>query len=93
LKYSIGAIPGKPLKRKSTEEETLARKRKYELSRERKFLSVWQSGRLWLKYLQDRKVMVCSEWHRCCISTAALYWIIMNLKTPEKFEKLIPNDY
>jgi hypothetical protein len=41
LKYSSGAIPGKPLIRKSTEEETLARKRKYELSRERKFLSVW----------------------------------------------------
>jgi hypothetical protein len=31
LKYSNRAIPGKPLKRKSTEEETLARKRKYEL--------------------------------------------------------------
>ena len=60
LKYSSRAIQGKPLKRKSTEEETLARKRKYELSRERKFLSVWQSGRPWLKYLEDRKVMVCS---------------------------------
>jgi hypothetical protein len=48
LKYSSGVIPGKPLKRKSMEEETLARKRKYELSRERKFLSVWQSGRPWL---------------------------------------------
>jgi hypothetical protein len=31
------------LKRKSTEEETLAQKRKYELSRERKFLSVWKT--------------------------------------------------
>jgi hypothetical protein len=33
-------------------------------SRERKFLSVWQSGRPWLKYLEDRKVMVCS-WTWC----------------------------
>jgi hypothetical protein len=67
LKYSNRAIPGKPLKRKSTEEETLARKRKYELSRERKFLSVWQSGRPWLNYLEDRKVMVCS-WTWCTVS-------------------------
>jgi hypothetical protein len=67
LKYSSGVIPGKPLKRKSMEEETLARKRKYELSRERKFLSVWQSGRPWLNYLEDRKVMVCS-WTWCTVS-------------------------
>ena len=33
------------------------------------------------------------EWPRCCISTAALYWIIMKLKTPEKFQKLLPKDY
>ena len=67
LKYSSGVIPGKPLKRKSTEEETLARKRKYVLARERKVLSAWQSGRPWLKYLQDRKVMVCS-WTWCTVS-------------------------
>jgi hypothetical protein len=67
LKYSSGVIPGKPLKRKSTEEEILARKRKYELSRERIFLSVWQSGRPWLKYLEDSKVMVCL-WTWCTVS-------------------------
>ena len=33
------------------------------------------------------------EWPRYCISTAAPYWIIMKSKTPEKFEKLLPNDY
>ena len=33
------------------------------------------------------------EWPRCCISTAASYWIIMKSKTPEKFEKLLPNEY
>ena len=26
-------------------------------------------------------------------ATAVLYWIIMKSKTPEKFEKLLPNDY
>ena len=33
------------------------------------------------------------EWPRCCISTATPYWIIMKSKTPEKLEKLFPNDY
>jgi hypothetical protein len=33
----------------------------------RKFLSVWQSGRPWLKYLEDRKLMVCS-W--CTVSVS-----------------------
>jgi hypothetical protein len=33
------------------------------------------------------------EWPRCCISTAVPYWIIMKSNTPEKFEKLLPNEY
>jgi len=33
------------------------------------------------------------EWPCCCISTAVPYWIIMISKTPEKFEKLLLNDY
>ena len=27
------------------------------------------------------------------LKTAVPYWIIMKSKTPEKFEKLLPNDY
>ena len=58
LKYSSGAIPGKPLKRKSTEDETM---------NSQEIGNFWQSGRPWLKYLEDRKLMVCS-W--CTVSVS-----------------------
>ena len=45
LKYSSGAIPGKPLKRKSTEEETGTETKIWTLKREESFicLAVWKT--------------------------------------------------
>ena len=42
LQYKTEAIPGKPLKRKVTQEETRERKKQYEKDRERKFIDSWK---------------------------------------------------
>ena len=42
LQYKAGAIPGKPLKRKVTPEETREWKKQYENDRERKFVDSWK---------------------------------------------------
>ena len=45
LQYKTEAIPGKPLKRKVTQEETRERKKQYEKGRERKFIDSWKQDR------------------------------------------------
>jgi hypothetical protein len=45
LKHKTGAIPGKPLKRKVTPEETRERKKQYEKDRECKFIDSWKQDR------------------------------------------------
>jgi hypothetical protein len=42
LQYYTEAIPGKPLKRKVTQEETRELKKQYEKDRERKFIDSWK---------------------------------------------------
>ena len=48
MQYKTGAMPGKPLKRKVTPEETRERKKQYEKDRERKFIDSWKHDRPWL---------------------------------------------
>jgi hypothetical protein len=48
LQYKTEAIPGKPLKRKVTQEETREWKKQYEKDRERKFIDSWKQDRSWL---------------------------------------------
>jgi hypothetical protein len=50
LQYKAGAIPGKPLKRKVTPEETRERKKPYEKDRERKSIDSWKQDRRWLHH-------------------------------------------
>lgn len=56
LKYVPGALPGKALKRKST--DSSYRSKQYEEKRERKFLQKWCDGREWLKF--DGTAMTCA---------------------------------
>ena len=42
LQYKAWSIPGKPLKRKKTPEETREQKKKYKKDRERKFIDSWK---------------------------------------------------
>ena len=44
LQYKAGAIPGKPLKRKVTPEETRERKKQYEKEQECKFIDSWKQN-------------------------------------------------
>ena len=55
-------------------------------SLERKFLSVWQSGRPWLKYLEDMKVMVCS-WTWCTVSPSVPRDILF-VKSSDNFKSI-----
>ena len=57
LKYKTGAIPGKPLKRKVTREETRERKKQYEKDRERKFIDSWKQDLPWLHHNVEQNVM------------------------------------
>jgi hypothetical protein len=57
FQYKAGAIPGKPLKRKITPEETRKRKEK---DRERKFIDSWEQDRPWLHHNIEQNVMVCN---------------------------------
>jgi hypothetical protein len=50
LQYKTEAIPGKPLKRKVTQEETRERKKQYEKDREHKFIDSWKQDRPWLHH-------------------------------------------
>jgi hypothetical protein len=50
LKYFDGALPGRPQKRKPTEEQKKETKKRYEEKRDRKFLDIWKKDRPWLKY-------------------------------------------
>ena len=45
LQYKAGAIPGKPLKRNVTPEETREWKKQYEKDRERKFIDSCKQDR------------------------------------------------
>jgi hypothetical protein len=60
LQYKTGAIPGKPLKRKVTPEETREWKKQYEKDRERKFIDSWKQDRPWLHHNVEQNVMVCN---------------------------------
>ena len=61
LKYFDGALPGRPQKRKPTEEQKKETKKRYEEKRDRKFLDIWKKDRPWLKYDLNLKRMTC-EW-------------------------------
>ena len=65
LKYVEGAIPGKPLKRKSTatrtDAEKKAKSKQYEKARpERSFNISWKKERPWLEFDESKNVMTCS---------------------------------
>jgi hypothetical protein len=45
LKYFDGALPGRPQKRKPTEEQKKETKKRYEEKRDRKFLDIWKKDR------------------------------------------------
>ena len=60
LQYKAGAIPGKPLKRKVTPEETRERKKQYEKDRERKVIDSWKQDQPWLHHNVEQNVMVCN---------------------------------
>jgi hypothetical protein len=60
LQYKTEVIPGKPLKRKVTQEETRERKKQYEKDRERKFIDSWKQDRPWLHHNVEQNVMVCN---------------------------------
>ena len=59
LQYKTAAIPGKPLKRKVTQEETIERKKQYEKDRERKLIDSWKQDRPWLHHIVEQNAMVC----------------------------------
>jgi hypothetical protein len=42
LQYKTEAIPGKPLERKVTQEETREQKKQYEKDQKRKFIDSWK---------------------------------------------------
>ena len=50
LQYKTETIPGKPLKRKVTPEETREWKKQYKKDRERKFIDSWKQDRPWLHH-------------------------------------------
>jgi hypothetical protein len=61
LRYAAGAIPGKSLKRKTTESDDKQNKRKkYEENRKaRKFNVKWLTNREWLDYDESNDIMTC----------------------------------
>ena len=61
LRYVAGAIPGKSLKRKTTENDDKQNKRKkYEENRKaRKFNVKWLTNREWLDYDESNDIMTC----------------------------------
>jgi predicted metalloendopeptidase len=61
LRYVAGAIPGKSLKRKTTESDDKQNKRKkYEENRKaRKFNVKWLTNREWLDYDESNDIMTC----------------------------------
>ena len=79
LKYVEGAIPGKPLKRQSSEAEGKTKKQKYEENRApRKFNPSWKLGRPWLQYDQSKGSMTCSF----CASESAKN-VVMKTPNPQ----------
>ena len=61
LRYVAGAIPGKSLKRKTTESDDKRDKtKKYEENRKaRKFNVKWLTNREWLDYDDSNDIMTC----------------------------------
>ena len=59
LRYVEGAIPGKTLKRKASDEDKKAKCRKYEETRVRSFNPKWRDGRTWLMHDTEENVMTC----------------------------------
>jgi hypothetical protein len=83
LQYKTEAIPGKPLKRKVTQEETRERKKQYEKDRERKFIDSWKQDRPWLHHNVEQNVMVCNSHqlvHRSQWTKRAIYIFFCNSK-------------
>ena len=66
LRYVAGAIPGKSLKRKTTESDDKREKtKKYEENRKaHKFNVKWLSNREWLDYDESNDIMTCKIWQR-----------------------------
>ena len=56
LQYKTETIPGKPLKRKVTQEETRERKKQYEKEWEHKFINSWK---------QDQPLASSQRWTKC----------------------------
>ena len=63
LRYVAGAIPGKSLKRKTTESDDKQEKtKKYEENRKaRKFNVKWLTNREWLDYDESNDIMTCMK--------------------------------
>lgn len=81
LKYTEGAIPGKPLKRKLTDSEQKSRQQSYEAHRKpRSFNTDWQRNRAWLIF--DNNLMKCAT---CIEAYSGDRSIISNLKDMENF--------
>jgi hypothetical protein len=61
LRYVAGAIPGKSLKRKTTESDNKRKKmKKYEeIRKARKFNVKWLINREWLDYDESNDIMTC----------------------------------
>ena len=61
LRYVVGAIPGKSLKRKTTESDNKRKKmKKYEeIRKARKFNVKWLINREWLDYDESNDIMTC----------------------------------
>ena len=66
LRYVAGAIPGKSLKRKTTESDNKREKtKKYEENRKApKFNVKWLTNREWLDYDESNDIMTCKIWQR-----------------------------
>jgi hypothetical protein len=66
FRYVAGAIPGKSLKRKTTESDDMREKtKKYEENRKaRKFNVKWLTNREWLDYDESNNTMACKIWQR-----------------------------
>jgi hypothetical protein len=66
LRYVAGAIPGKSLKRKTTESDDKREKtKKYEENRKApKFNVKWLTIREWLDYDESNDIMTCKIWQR-----------------------------
>ena len=74
LRYYSGAVPGKPKRKQTNNDNSLEQKRArcklYEEKRKRVFCSSWLTNRSWLKYDDENEVMTCTLCIKHCRESA-----------------------